>query len=48
MGEQSSGNPFSLWTVTRHTSTNQFDGIKLFPSSGTFTGTIRVYGLKNG
>jgi hypothetical protein len=25
----------------------QFDGITIYPSSGTMTGTVRVYGLKN-
>jgi hypothetical protein len=26
---------------------NSFDGIKLFPTSGTFSGTMRIYGLRN-
>ena len=28
-------------------SNTQFDGITLFPSAGTFTGTVRLYGLRN-
>lgn len=27
--------------------TTQFDGITIYPSSGTMTGTVRIYGLKN-
>jgi hypothetical protein len=27
--------------------TTQFDGFKLYPDSGTFTGTVRLYGLAN-
>lgn len=27
-----------------HNSTTQFDGIKVYPSSGTFSGTISIYG----
>jgi hypothetical protein len=30
------------------TSTSSYDGIKLFPTSGTISGTIRLYGYKNG
>lgn len=30
-----------------HTASTSFDGISFFPSTGTFTGTIRVYGYKN-
>jgi hypothetical protein len=29
------------------TSTTQYDGFRVFPSSGNITGTIRVYGLRN-
>lgn len=28
-------------------STTQFDGMTLFPASGTMTGTVRIYGYKN-
>ena len=31
-----------------HKLTNAYDGISLIPTSGTITGTIRVYGYKNG
>jgi hypothetical protein len=27
--------------------TNSYDGFKLYPDSGTFTGTIRIYGIAN-
>jgi hypothetical protein len=27
--------------------TNQFDGINIYPTSGTITGTVRIYGLRN-
>jgi hypothetical protein len=30
-----------------HTGTNQFDGINIAPTSGTITGTVRIYGLRN-
>jgi hypothetical protein len=30
-----------------HDLTNAYDGFTLFPSSGTITGTVRVYGYKN-
>ena len=31
----------------RHSQTTAFDGITLFGSSGTMTGTVRVYGYRN-
>lgn len=31
-----------------HNTTNQFDGLTIYPSSGTIGGSIRVYGYKNG
>ena len=34
--------------VTRHAATNAYDGLTLLGSTGTITGTIRVYGYKNG
>jgi hypothetical protein len=34
-------------TGSFHTGTNQFDGIKILTGSGTFSGTIRIYGYKN-
>ena len=30
----------------QHVDTNSFDGIKLFPDTGTFTGTASIYGYK--
>ena len=30
-----------------HNQTTSYDGITLYPSSGTFTGTLRVYGYKD-
>jgi hypothetical protein len=43
--EQPSGVPTQFVTVGRHTGTNQFDGIKIYPSAGTLTGTLSIYGL---
>ena len=38
----------NLWTIGgSFANTTQFDGLTFFPGSGTFTGTIRVYGLRN-
>jgi hypothetical protein len=34
-------------SVTTHNVASSFDGITVFPLSGTITGTIRVYGYKN-
>jgi len=31
-----------------HNSNNQFDGLSVFVDSGTFSGTIRIYGYNNG
>ena len=31
-----------------HGSTTQFDGFTIYPSTGTLTGTIRIYGYNNG
>lgn len=30
-----------------HNISTAYDGIKFFPSSGTITGTIRIYGMRN-
>jgi hypothetical protein len=46
MYSKASSGDFINFVLGKHTSTNQFDGIKLFPSSGTITGTIKVYGYK--
>lgn len=39
-----SGMQLTNYAVVQNAST-QFDGIKLFPSSGTFSGTITIYGM---
>lgn len=40
------GDPYMNLMWSRHTSTNQFDGIKFFTSSGTMTGAVKIYGYK--
>lgn len=35
-----------VWAVT-HTTATAYDGITIFPGSGTMTGTIRIYGYRN-
>jgi hypothetical protein len=35
-------------SVTTHDVASSFDGITVFPLSGTITGTIRIYGYSNG
>jgi hypothetical protein len=30
-----------------HTTATSYDGLRLYPGSGTMTGTIRIYGVKN-
>jgi hypothetical protein len=39
--------PETLFQTMTHDSATQFDGITIISSSGTITGTIRVYGFKN-
>jgi len=41
------GQPRQLRFFTYNGSTTQFDGIKIFPSAGTITGTMRIYGYRN-
>lgn len=41
------GLPFRLSYGGYFDGNNSFDGIKLFPESGTFSGTMRIYGLRN-
>jgi hypothetical protein len=44
----SAGEPNQIRITGYHyDATTQFDGITLYPASGTFTGTVRVYGYKN-
>lgn len=41
-------NTVRLWRFgLRHVSTTSFDGFTLYPASGTITGELRVYGLRN-
>ena len=40
------GQPRQLRFFSYQDSATQFDGIKLFTSSGTFTGTFRIYGYR--
>jgi hypothetical protein len=42
-----SGLPYRLSYGGYFDGNNSFDGIKLFPTSGTFSGTMRIYGLRN-
>lgn len=35
-------------SYTQHKLSTSYDGFTLFPSSGTITGTLRIYGYKNG
>lgn len=42
-----SGGGYGAESLAAHTSTTQFDGFTLYPASGTFTGTVRVYGYQN-
>jgi hypothetical protein len=45
-GETGNGLVLAHRTYT-HTLTTAYDGFTIFPSSGTFSGTVRVYGLAN-
>ena len=38
---------FSLSLGGRHTTATAYDGFRIFASTGTFSGTCRVYGLRN-
>jgi hypothetical protein len=46
-GFDSSGSWNAEIKATRHNQTVSYDGIEIYPPSGTITGTIRIYGLKN-
>jgi hypothetical protein len=39
--------PSSEIHSTQHTLSTSYDGITIYPDSGTFTGTLRVYGYQN-
>ncbi len=39
--------PETLFQTMTHDSATQFDGVTIISSSGTITGTVRVYGYKN-
>jgi hypothetical protein len=45
-GETGNGLVLAHRTFT-HTLTTAYDGFTIYPSSGTFSGTVRVYGLAN-
>jgi hypothetical protein len=46
--QSSGGRPDQIWTVAgRVATTTQYDGLNLFTGSGTFTGTVRIYGYRN-
>ena len=38
---------FSLTLGGRHTTATAYTGFRIYPSTGTFSGTCRVYGLRN-
>jgi hypothetical protein len=42
-----SGGPKLIVSSQMHLGATSFDGFSVFPASGTFSGTIRVYGYKN-
>jgi hypothetical protein len=42
-----SNNFFARYFQGTDFSTNDYDGFQLIPESGTFTGTIKIYGLRN-
>ena len=46
-GVSSSGSILLKDASGAQTASTAFDGFTLFPTSGTFTGTVRVYGYKN-
>jgi hypothetical protein len=41
-------NLFDISLINLQTDATQFDGFSIFPPSSTITGTLRVYGYKNG
>ena len=41
------GNSAIHHTAGTHNQTVAYDGISIFPSAGTFSGTVRIYGYKN-
>ena len=47
-GYQNNGGTYITNQInTVHTASTSYDGISFYPSSGTITGTIRVYGYRN-
>jgi len=46
-GYDYSGTVYQSFTGGVHGTSAAYDGITIFPASGTFTGTIRVYGIAN-
>jgi len=43
----SSTNSQKLWGAGRHNANTQATGFRIFPTSGTFTATVRVYGYRD-
>jgi microcystin-dependent protein len=43
----STGGPNVLYYGQMHLGATSFDGITIYPASGTLSGTVRIYGLKN-
>lgn len=41
------GNAWSYYTMGNHQVTTAYDGFTFLPSSGTLTGNLRVYGMRN-
>lgn len=40
------GDGLVIWNIGQHSLTNSYDGITIYPNSGSITGTIRIYGYK--
>jgi hypothetical protein len=46
-GVGATGDVWTEWVGGRSSVTTSYDGFTLFPNSGTITGTLSVYGLRN-
>jgi hypothetical protein len=46
-GYNYNGTVYQSFTGGLHNSSSQFDGLTVFPTTGTFTGSIRVYAYAN-
>jgi hypothetical protein len=47
LGYNSGGQTYSYKHIGMYNATTQMDGFKLLPSTGTISGTVRIYGYKN-